>query len=96
MSEIEVRELLPSESKDWDLLVEKAQPGMIFHASDWLGICRDTLSRDFKIYGCSINGELVGGCPFFIKNFKGMLKIGSSTCKMTGYCGPLYKRRLQL
>ena len=91
MDEIEVRELVPSEYKEWDLLVEKAQPGTLFHTSDWLEICRDVLSRDFRIYGCFRNGELVGGCPLFVKNFKGILKIGSSTCNMTDYCGPLIK-----
>ncbi|AKB34353.1 hypothetical protein MSSIH_3663 [Methanosarcina siciliae HI350] len=61
MEEIEVRESAPSEYKDWDLLVENSQPGMLFHTGDWLRICRGTLSRDFKIYGCFRNGELVGG-----------------------------------
>ncbi len=91
MDEIEVRELMPSEYNEWDLLVEKAQPGTLFHTSDWLGICRDVLSKNLKIYGCFRNGELVGGCPLFIKNIKGMLKIGTSTCNMTDYCGPLIK-----
>lgn len=91
MDEIEVRELLPSEYKEWDMLVEKAQSGTLFHTSGWLEICRDTLSKDLKIYGCFRNGELVGGCPIFIKNIKGMLKIASSTCNMTDYCGPLIK-----
>jgi len=91
MGEIEVRELAPSEYKEWDLLVEKAQPGTLFHTSAWLEICRDVLSRDLRIYGCFRNGELVGGCPLFVKNLKGILKVGSSTCIMTDYCGPLIK-----
>lgn len=91
MHEIEVGELVPSEYNEWDLLVEKAQPGMLFHTSKWLGICRDVLSRDLKIYGCFKNNELVGGCPIFIKNLKGLLKIGASTSIMTDYCGPLIK-----
>jgi hypothetical protein len=91
MDEIEVRELVPSEYKEWDLLVEKAKPGTLFHTSQWLEICRDVLSKDLRIYGCFRNGELVGGCPLFVKNLKGILKIGSSTCNMTDYCGPLIK-----
>lgn len=91
MDEIEVRELLPSEYKEWNLLVEKAQPGTIFHTSEWLEICRDTLSIDLRIYGCFRNGELVGGCPLFVKNIKGMLKVATSTCTMTSYSGPLIK-----
>ena len=91
MDEIEVRELVPSEYTDWDLLVEKTQPGTLFHTSDWLEICRDVLSKDLKIYGCFRDGDLVGGCPIFIKNIKGMLKVASSTCDMTDYCGPLIK-----
>ncbi|AKB30951.1 hypothetical protein MSSIH_0261 [Methanosarcina siciliae HI350] len=91
MGEIEVRELLPSEYKEWNLLVEKAQPGTLFHTSDWLEICRDALSKDFKIYGCFRKGELVGGCPLFIKDIKGMLKVATSTCNMTSYSGPLMK-----
>ena len=75
MDEIEVRELAPSEYKEWDLLVEKAQPGTLFHTSQWLEICRDVLSRDLRIYGCFRNGELVGGCPLFVKNLKGILKV---------------------
>jgi hypothetical protein len=31
MNEIEVKELAPSEYKEWDLLVEKAQAGTLFH-----------------------------------------------------------------
>ncbi|MGB9927828.1 MAG: GNAT family N-acetyltransferase [Methanosarcina sp.] len=91
MDEIEVRELAPSEYKDWDSLVEKAQPGTIFHTSDWLAISRDILSRELRIYGCYRNGELVGGCPLFIRNLKGVLDVGYSTCIMTDYCGPLIK-----
>jgi hypothetical protein len=93
MNEIEVRELLPSEYKEWNLLVEKAQPGTLFHTSEWLEICRDILSRDLRIYGCFRSDELVGGCPLFVKNLKGFLKIGASTCNMTDYCGPLIKER---
>ena len=92
MDEIEVRELMPSEYKEWDLLVEKAQSGTLFHTSQWLEICRDVLPRDLRIYGCFRSGELVGGCPIFIKNLKGFLKVGTFTCNMTDYCGPLIKQ----
>ena len=68
MDGIEVRELVPSEYKEWDLIVEKAKSGTLFHTSEWLEICRDALSIDLKIYGCFRNGELVGGCPLFVKN----------------------------
>jgi CelD/BcsL family acetyltransferase involved in cellulose biosynthesis len=91
MGEIEVRELSPSEYKEWNLLVEEAQSGTIFHTSEWLETCRDVLSRDLRIYGCFKSDELVGGCPLFIKNYKGLLKVGTSTCNMTDYCGPLIK-----
>jgi hypothetical protein len=91
MDEIEVRELAPSEYKTWDLLVEKANAGTLFHTSQWLEICRDVLAIDLRIYGCFRNDELIGGCPLFVKNLKGILKIGSSTCDMTDYCGPLIK-----
>ncbi|MCO5383130.1 MAG: GNAT family N-acetyltransferase [Methanosarcina barkeri] len=91
MDEIEVRELVPSEYKEWDLIVEKVQPGTLFHTSQWLEICRDVLAKDLRIYGCFRNGELVGGCPLFIKNIKGMLKVATSTCDMTSYSGPLIK-----
>lgn len=91
MSEIEVRELLPSEYTEWDLLVEKAQPGTLFHTSKWLEIYRDVLARNLKIYGCFKSDELVGGCPLFVKEFRGTLKVGYSTCNMTDYCGPLIK-----
>jgi hypothetical protein len=91
MDEIEVKELAPSEYKEWDSLVEKVQPGTLFHTSDWLGISRDTLSRELRIYGCYKNGEIVGGCPLFVRNLKGMLNVGYSTCIMTDYCGPLIK-----
>lgn len=91
MSEIEVRELLLSEYKEWDLLVAEVQPGTLFHTSQWLEICRDILSNNLKIYGCFRNGDLVGGCPIFVKDFKGVLKVGNSTCNMTDYCGPLVK-----
>jgi len=94
MEKIEVRELAPTEYKEWDLLVEKAQPGTIFHTSQWLEICRDVLFRDLRIYGCFRNDELVGGCPLFVKNLKGILKVGSSTCNMTDYCGPLIKESM--
>lgn len=77
MDKIEVRELLQSEYKEWDLLVEKAQPGTLFHTNQWLEICRDVLTLDLRIYGCFREGELVGGCPLFIKDFKGPLKVGS-------------------
>jgi len=91
MNEIEVRELVPSEYKEWDLLVEEAQPGTPFHTSEWVEIYREVLSRDLRIYGCFRDDELVGGCPLFVKNFKGILKMASSTCNMTDYCGPLLK-----
>jgi hypothetical protein len=91
VNEIKARELLPSDYKEWDLLVEKAQAGTIFHTSEWLSICRDILSIDLQIYGCFRNGDLVGGCPIFVSNFKGILRIASSTCNMTDYCGPLIK-----
>ena len=95
MDEIEVKELAPSEYKEWDSLVEKVQPGTLFHTSDWLGISRDTLSRELRIYGCYKNGEIVGGCPLFVRNLKGMLNVGYSTCIMTDYCGPLIKENRQ-
>lgn len=91
MSEINVRELAPSGYKEWDLLVEKAQPGTIFHTSQWLEICRDVLTLDLRIYGCFRKDELVGGCPLFVKDYKGALKVANSTCNMTDYCGPLIK-----
>jgi hypothetical protein len=91
MNGLEVRELAPSEYKEWDSLVEKVQPGTLFHTSEWLEICRNNLCRDLKIYGCFRDDEIVGGCPLFIKNFKGILKMASSTCNMTDYCGPLIK-----
>ncbi len=91
MNEIEVRELVPSEYKEWDLIVRTAQPGTLFHTSEWLEICKTTLCRDLKIFGCFRDDELVGGCPIFIKNFRGILKMASSTCNMTDYCGPLIK-----
>jgi hypothetical protein len=91
MDEIEVRELVPSEYKEWDLIVEKAQCGTLFHTSEWLEICRDALSKDLKIYGCFRKGELVGGCPLFVKNIRGILKVASSNCRMTSYSGPLIK-----
>ena len=94
MDEIEVRELAPSEYKEWDRLVDEAQSGTLFHTSEWLEICRDILGRDLRIYGCFKNGELVGGCPLFVKNLKGILKMASSTCNMTDYCGPLIKEDL--
>ena len=62
-----------------------------FHTSEWLGICRDVLSKDLRIYGCFRKGELVGGCPLFVKNIKGILKVATSTCDMTSYSGPLVK-----
>lgn len=91
MDEIEVRELVPAEYEDWDLLVDKAQPGTLFHTSQWLEICRDVLAKDLRIYGCFRNGELVGGCPLFVKKIKGILKVATSTCDMTSYSGPLIK-----
>jgi len=91
MNEIEVRELMPSEYREWDLLVEEVQPGTPFHTSDWVEIYRDVLSRDLRIYGCFRNDELVGGCPLFVKNIKGVLKVASSISNMTDYCGPLLK-----
>lgn len=91
MNGLEVRELVPSEYKEWNSLVENAQSGTLFHTSEWLEIYRNTLCRDLKIYGCFRGDELVGGCPLFIKNFKGVLKMASSTCNMTDYCGPLIK-----
>ncbi|KKG06299.1 MULTISPECIES: GNAT family N-acetyltransferase [Methanosarcina] len=89
MNEIEVRELAPSEFREWDTLVERNQPGTPFHTSDWLQIYRDVLLRDVRIYGCFRNDELVGGCPVFVKNLKGILKVASSISSMTDYCGPL-------
>jgi hypothetical protein len=91
MDEIEVRELVPAEYEYWDLLVDKAQPGTLFHTSQWLEICRDVLAKDLRIYGCFRNGELVGGCPLFVKKIKGILKVATSTCDMTSYSGPLIK-----
>ncbi|KKH97839.1 hypothetical protein EO95_11790 [Methanosarcina sp. 1.H.T.1A.1] len=91
MNEIEVRELVPSEYREWDLLVEEVQPGTPFHTSDWVEIYRDVLSRDLRIYGCFRDEELVGGCPLFVKNLKGVLKVASSISNMTDYCGPLLK-----
>lgn len=91
MTEIEVRELVPSEYREWDLLVEEAQPGTLFHTSDWLETYRNVLSKNLRIYGCFRNDELVGGCPLFIRNYKGILKMASSTSNMTDYCGPLVK-----
>ncbi len=89
MNEIEVRELAPSEFREWDTLVERNQPGTPFHTSDWLQIYRDVLLRDVRIYGCFRNDELVGGCPpVFVKNLKGILKVASSISSMTDYCGP--------
>ena len=87
MSDIEVRELDSSEYELWDDLVEKSPHGTIFHNSDWLVVCRDVLNEDLKIYGCFKNDELIGGCSLFIKNVAGIMKVASSTCKMTPYGG---------
>lgn len=89
MSEIEVRELAPSEFREWDKLVERNQPGTPFHTSDWLQLYRDVLLRDVRIYGCLRNDELVGGYPVFVKSLKGILKVASSISSMTDYCGLL-------
>lgn len=94
MNEIQVRELVPSEFKKWDQLVEKTQPGTQFHTSDWLEIYRDVLSKDIRIYGCFRDDELVGGCPIFVKRFKGVFKVASSISSMTDYCGPLISESL--
>ncbi|AKB47141.1 hypothetical protein MSKOL_1364 [Methanosarcina sp. Kolksee] len=92
MTEIEVRELVPSEYREWDLLVQETQPGTLFHTSDWLETYRNVLSKDLRFYGCFRNDdELVGGCPLFVRNFKGILKMASSTSNMIDYCGPLIK-----
>ena len=91
MNGIEVRELVPCEYKEWDLLVQGTEAGTIFHTSQWLEIYRNVLSMDFRIYGCFRDNELVGGCPLFIKDFKGILKMACSTSSMTDYCGPLMK-----
>jgi len=91
MNEIEVRELVPSEYREWDLLVEEVQAGTPFHTSGWVEIYRDVLSNDLRIYGCFRNDELVGGCPLFVKKIRGILKIASSINIMTDYCGPLIK-----
>lgn len=66
MNEIEVRELAPSEFREWDTLVERNQPGTPFHTSDWLQIYRDVLLRDVRIYGCFRNDELVEDAPPFL------------------------------
>lgn len=87
MSDIEVRELGNSEYILWDELVEKSPHGTIFHNSDWLAVCRDVLNEDLKIYGCFQKDELIGGCSLFIKNVAGIMKIASSTCKLTPYGG---------
>lgn len=87
MSDIEVRELGNSEYRLWDELVEKSPHGTIFHNSDWLAVCRDVLNEDLKIYGCFQKEKLIGGCSLFIKNVAGIMKVASSTCKMTPYGG---------
>ncbi|MEL4304425.1 GNAT family N-acetyltransferase [Methanococcoides sp. LMO-2] len=91
MSDLEVREIDPSEYGLWDDLVKSSPHGTIFHTSDWLIICRDVLDEDLKIYGCFKNDELVGGCSLFIRNIKGILKIASSTSKLTPYGGLVIK-----
>lgn len=96
VKEIEVRELEPSEYEEWDIIVKKVQSGTVFHTSEWLKIYREVLARDVRIYGCFIEGELVGGSPLFASRLKGFLKVASSTSSMTDYCGPLVKENSNL
>ncbi len=91
MSEIQIRELDPAEYKLWDELVETSSCGTVFHTSDWLTLCRDTFSKDLKIYGCFQEDALVGGFPLFIRKMNRIFKVASSTCEMTPYGGIVIK-----
>lgn len=94
VKELEVRDLDASEYKLWDELVENSPHGTIFHTSDWLNICKESFGHDLRIFGCFDDDDLVGGCSLFIKEYKGIFNVASSTCNLTPYGGLLLKKSL--
>ncbi len=77
MSEIEVRELLPSEYKEWDLLVEEVQPGTLFHTSQWLEICRDILSQKSQDLRMFQKRRACGRMPRYCQGLQGGSESGT-------------------
>lgn len=92
MSDIEIREIESSEYKLWDSLVEKSPQGTVFHTSDWLTVCSNSLNEKLKIYAFFENEKLIGGCPIFFHKLKHIFSIASSSCSMTPYCGLLWEK----
>jgi hypothetical protein len=65
MESVEVRPLTEEEYVHWDQLVRRSSQGSIFHSSDWLSTCADSLNKKLQIYGCFKKGQIVAGCSFF-------------------------------
>ena len=87
MTQTEVKTLESNEFVAWDELVASSAQGTAFHTSDWLVRTASSLSQTLAILGCYKDETLIGGCPLFLSNPYGLLKIASSAALLAPYGG---------
>lgn len=87
ISDISVRCLERDDLPVWDSVVRSAPEGSIFHSSQWLSVMSRTRGLNYKIYGCFQGEDLIGGCPLFFYQIRGLLNIGTSIPPLTPYGG---------
>ncbi|MCX5844421.1 MAG: GNAT family N-acetyltransferase [Deltaproteobacteria bacterium] len=87
MYKLDSRELTRDDLSQWDALVDHSIHGTIFHKTDWLNACAQSLGKKVKIFGCFQDGLLVGGCSLFISQKWGIIPFAESICIMTPYGG---------
>lgn len=78
MDELVIRELGRDELHTWDALVDRSAEGTVFHSSHWLLTNASLLNKNLIILGCYEGEELIGGCPLFLLNPYGLLRVASS------------------
>jgi hypothetical protein len=87
MNNINSRELSKADLPQWNALVDHSSHGTIFHKTGWLDACARALEKKVKIFGCFQDGNLVGGCSFFLERKLGVFPIALSICELTPYGG---------
>jgi hypothetical protein len=71
MSKIEARVLTDNDYPEWDKLVEQSKQGTIFHSSIWVTTAAEILHLNYTIIGVFRDGQLIGGCTFYLdKKFR--------------------------
>jgi hypothetical protein len=88
---LEIRLIKSEDAEKWDELVNGSQMGNVFSSYSWLRITAEVCGVQLLLLGLYDGGELVGGCPVFVRKVYGFIKIVSSVCGMMPYSGVIIR-----